>query len=437
MNEYNAYEEDQDESIDVSIEDSQEDQDESIEDTQEDWDVSIEDSQEDQDEFIEHSADSGGRDEYTEVSVESWGSRIGGSLFGIIFGIILLLASVVLLWWNEGRAVKTAKSLKEGSGAVVAITADKINASNEGKLVHLSGLATTDETLSDPVFNVSGKAITLRRSVQMYQWKENSQEKKEKKLGGKEVTTTTYTYSKKWDSKLINSAGFKKQRGHENPAAMRYENQTFTASKVSLGAFTVPLNLARNISGAQQIPAVDSHIPANLSRKAQVYSSKIYVGINPAKPKVGDVMVFHEMVKPQTVSIIAKQVGASFEPYRTSAGNDISMLRMGTHGPESMFEAAVSDNALLTWVLRVIGFVIMFIGFKLILGPLVVLADVVPIIGAFVGAGTSIVSFLLSAPLALIIIAIAWVFYRPVLGVILLAVAAASIVAIKFLPQKV
>ena len=453
MNEYNAYEEDQDE----SIEDSQENQDESTEDNQEDWDESIEDSQENQDASIEDGEDGEGvstevsveggftvtgagdvadTDEYTEVSVESWGSRIGGSLGGIIVGIILMLGAFAILWWNEGRAVKTAKSLKEGSGAVVAITADKIDASNDGKLVHLSGLATTDETVSDPVFNVSGKAITLRRSVEMYQWEENSQEKKEKKLGGKEVTTTTYSYSKKWDSKLINSAGFKKQRGHENPAAMRYENQTFTASKVSLGAFTVPLNLARNISGAQQIPAVDSHIPADLRGKAEVYSSKIYVGINPAQPKVGDVMVSHEMVKPQTISIIAKQVGSGFEPYRTSAGNDISMLRMGTHSPESMFEAAISGNALFTWVLRVVGFVIMFIGFKLILGPLVVLADVVPIVGTFIGVGTSIVSFLLAAPLTLITVAIAWVFYRPLLGVILLAVAAVGIIAIKFLPQK-
>ena len=453
MNEYNAYEEDQDE----SIEESQEDQDESTEDNQEDWDESIEESQEDQDESIEDGEDSEGvsaevsveggftvtgaadiadTDEYTEVSVESWGSRIGGSLGGIIFGIILMLGAFAILWWNEGRAVKTAKSLKEGSGAVVAITADKIDAANEGKLVHLSGLATTDETISDPVFNVSGKAITLRRSVEMYQWKETRQEKKEKKTGGKEVTTTTYSYSKNWSSTLIDSSMFKRPGGHRNPGAMRYENQTFAASMVTLGAFTLPLNLARNISGTQQIPATDSHIPADLSSNAQVYDGRIYVGLNPAAPKVGDVRISHEMVKPQTVSIIAKQVGTSFEPYRTSAGNDISMLRMGTHSPESMFEAAISGNALLTWVLRVIGFVIMFIGFKLILGPLVVLADVVPIVGAFVGVGTSIVSFLVAVPLTLITVAIAWVFYRPVLGVILLAAAAASIVAIKFLPQK-
>lgn len=445
MNEYRA---DQDEELTEDSEDMNEDyenpDEESIEEIDEDYEEpdeeSIEDIDEDyeepDDEFIEDRQDSEAPDEYTEVSEESWGSRIGGSIGGILLGVFLILGAFVVLWWNEGRAVKTSKSLKEGSGAVVAITADKIDAANEGKLVHLSGLAMTNETLSDPVFNVSGKAIALSRSVEMYQWKQDSREKKEKKLGGKEVTTTTYSYAKNWDSELIDSSQFKKQQGHENPAAMPYENQTFTANEVTLGAFTVPLDLVGRIGGAEKIPAIDSHIPVNLSNKAQVYSNRIYIGTNPSAPKVGDVMVFHEMVQPQTVSIIAKQSGSALEPYRTSAGNNISLLRMGTHSPETMFEAAISGNVFITWVLRILGFLIMFGGFKLILGPLVVLADVVPFIGMFVGVGTTIVSILLSVPLALITVAIAWVFYRPLLGVILLVVAAAGIVAIKFLPKE-
>ena len=388
---------------------------------------------EDQEEPTEGNED---QEEPTEVSVENWSSRVGSSLVGIVFGVILVLASFVLLWWNEGRAVKTAQSLEEGGGAVVAVTADKVDPGNNGNLVHLSGLATTDETISDPVFNVSGKAVTLRRSVEMYQWRERKKEKKEKQLGGKEKTTTTYSYSKDWSSSLINSSNFKKQRGHENPTAMPYENQTFSARKVTLGAFTLPLDLAHKIGGVQKIPAADSHIPANLSSKAQIYSGMIYVGGNPSAPKVGDAKVSHEMVKPQTVSIIAKQSGSSFEPYQTSVGKNIYLLKTGTHSAESMFQAEVESNTFLTWVLRFVGFLVMFIGFKLIFGPLVVLADVVPIIGTFAGVGTSIVAFLLSGPLTLITIAIAWIFYRPLLGAILLAVAAIGIVAIKLLPKK-
>ncbi|MCI5157840.1 MAG: hypothetical protein D3906_05255, partial [Candidatus Electrothrix sp. AUS1_2] len=80
-------------------------------------------------------------DSYTEVTSESWFGRIGGAIKGIIFGFILFLIAFPLLFWNEGRAVKTYKSLKEVSGAVISVLADQVDPNNEGKLVHLSGRA--------------------------------------------------------------------------------------------------------------------------------------------------------------------------------------------------------------------------------------------------------------------------------------------------------
>jgi hypothetical protein len=53
-----------------------------------------------------------------------------------------------------------------------------------------------------------------------------------------------------------------------------------------------------------------------------------------------------------------------------------------------------------------------------------VLADVIPFVGSLVGAGTGLASFLLAAMGSFVTIAIAWVFYRPVLGIALLLVAA-------------
>ena len=37
----------------------------------------------------------------------------------MLVGLVLIVAMVVLLFWNEGRAVTTARSLAEGAGAVV------------------------------------------------------------------------------------------------------------------------------------------------------------------------------------------------------------------------------------------------------------------------------------------------------------------------------
>ena len=133
------------------------------------------------------------QDRYTEVTKESWFKRLGNAFKGILFGFLLIGISFVLLFWNEGRAVKTMKTLKEGKGIVVPIRADKLDPENNGKLVHVTGKATTEEILEDSVFNVSIRAIKLKRVVQMYQWKEVVTSKTKKKLGGGTETVKTYS----------------------------------------------------------------------------------------------------------------------------------------------------------------------------------------------------------------------------------------------------
>ena len=286
------------------------------------------------------------------------------------------------------------------------------------------------------MFGISGNAIQLNRSVKMYQWHEKKEQKKEKKVGGKEVTTTTYNYVKDWSSILINSANFKKQRSHENPARMPYKGESFKASKVTLGAFSLPQAMVGRISDARDVEVTESQIPAALRSKAQALDGDFYVGNNPAAPEIGDITVSFRMVSPTNISIIAGQSGNSFAPYKTSVGREIDILKTGTHTAASMFEAAQESNALWTWILRFAGFVVMFIGFKLVFKPLVVIADVLPFLGGIVSVGTGLVSFLIAGPLSLVTIAIAWIFYRPLLGIVLLVVAAGGLAAIKFLPKK-
>lgn len=309
----------------------------------------------------ELSEDREDQDESTEEGEEIRANLGCGFLIFMFTGIIVIFGSFILLGWNEFRAVETSRSREEGERVVVAVTADKVDSGNDGKLVHLSEMATTDETISDPVFNVSGNAILLRRSVEMYQWKET-------------IRDDIHSYTRVWSPWLLDSSNFEYWRGHENPEAMPYENRTFSAHRVKLGAFTLPRNLALEIGGARKIPAADSHIPADLSNKAQVYGGRIYVGGNPSAPEVGDVRISHEVVKPQAVSLIARQSGSSFEPYRTSVGEDIYLLKTGTHSADSMFLHEMVGNTLVSTDIRDGGFLLMFLGFGFVLVALVCLA---------------------------------------------------------------
>lgn len=370
-------------------------------------------------------------DQITEVTSEGCGSRLIGSIQGIIFGFIGILVAIVLLFWNEGRAVQTYKSLEEGAGAVVSVNAQEVNPANDGNLVHMTGQATTDETLTDPLFDVSAdNAIKLRREVQMYQWVEDQDTETVQKVGGGTETRTTYTYSKEWASTYNDSGGFKEPTGHQNPP-MDFEDETQVAETVRVGAFTLSPGLVGSISGATPL-AVET-VPTLDERTARLENGGLYIGAgSPQSPQVGDYRVSFEVVRPDTVSIIAQQSGATLHPYQTKAGDALEMLEMGTASADEMFEAAQQANTVLTWVLRLVGLIIMSAAIGALFKPFVVMADVIPFLGDLVGLGLGLVSFAIGLTLSLVIIGIGWIAARPILGIALLVVAAVIIGAAVF-----
>ena len=56
---------------------------------------------------------------YQEQKTTGYGTRVGNSFKAIGTGFILFCIGTALLWWNEGRTVKTEKMLEEVGGAYV------------------------------------------------------------------------------------------------------------------------------------------------------------------------------------------------------------------------------------------------------------------------------------------------------------------------------
>ena len=366
-------------------------------------------------------------DSYTEVTNESWFGRIKNAFIGILIGLILIAGSVWLLFWNEGRTVQTYKSLKEGAGAVVSVVNDSISPANEGNLVHLSGLSTTDEVLQDSQFPVSANALMLKRTAKMYQWQESKDSKKRKKLGGGEETVTTYTYDKLWSSSVIDSSRFKKSGSHRNPGRMMFDSTTATARNVTLGAFKLTGRQVTNVNAFEELPVGNLSEMPNIGRPMSNSQGGVYIGNNANSPEIGDVLITFAQVPPTVITIVAKQERNSFAPYMTTVGKNIDLLSVGTYTAKAMFEEAQSSNTMMAWLIRLGGFVLMIIGFALLFKPLSVIADVVPFIGNIVEFGTGIIAFLLAFMVSITTIAIAWIFYRPILAIVLLVGMAAIV----------
>ena len=518
---------------------------------------------------------------YTETTTQSWGSRLGDSIKGIIVGIILFIVSFPLLFWNEGNSVKVAKALEEGRGITVEVQdISKIDPANEGKLVHMSGDATTQDVLKDTEFGIEYNGMMLYRHVEFFQWVEKTHEETKKNMGGSETTVTTYTYEKRWCDKPVDSTTFK-EAGHANQvfysvsdAEQRAENVKYGAFKFSpgmigrltnekiysLAEYKVPdklrgstrvadkyLYIGRPVLAAAAAAAANAQQPAavnaeqtkleieqlrlqvqqqqlvlnapaatekqkqdaqqeiarlekdlqqkeallkpaepiavqqaklNLEKeKVALHQLKISAqdtnlqpeqrqkidndikqaelavqqaelkvkqaelaaqpaaaqqpaqveepcSVDPANPQVGDVRITWEVISPkEAVSIVYVQTGDTFTPYHAKSGRDVALLGMGVQTADDLFTEAERNNVIFTWLVRFGGWFLMFIGLNMIFKPLSVLGDVVPFIGTLIGGATGMVAAVIAFILSIITIGIAWIWYRPVLGIALVVVA--------------
>ena len=423
---------------------------------------------------------------YTETTTTGYGTRVGNSFKAIGSGFLLFIAGTALLWWNEGRAVKTEKMLEEAGSAYVEMeNPNKKDASLEGELICGTALATTEDSLSDAQFGIGAKAISLRRTVEYYQWVEHSTEKKEDKLGGKEVTTTTYTYSKEWVGRPVESASFKDPAyQNKNTVLASFENDEQWAENVSWGAYTLPEGLVHSISsregidlaiaedllkqfdrntqtayerfyGVQQksLQPAEPVVNVVLSDSAQAVadslkavndsineamakaenkkdleyvhqaSNVLYFGRVPGSPEVGDVRVTFEKVVPAKVTVMAVVDGDTFKPFKAKNGKRFQTLVMGKKSGDEIIEDAQDANSMWTWALRILGVLMVIGGLKGIFGFVETILKVVPFIAGIFGWGVGLVCSIVGIAWSLIVIAIAWLFYRPLLGISLLVLA--------------
>ena len=413
---------------------------------------------------------------YTETTTTGYGTRVGNSFKAIGSGFLLFIAGTVLLWWNEGRAVKTEKMLDEAGSAYVEMeNPNKKDASLEGELICGTALATTEDSLSDAQFGVGAKAIALRRTVEYYQWVEHSQEKKEDKLGGKEVTTTTYTYSREWVSRPIDSGQFKDPAYQgKNTILTTVEDQEQYAENVTWGAYKLNESLIHSISSREGLDlAISEDLLKQLDGNAKTayerfYGSKqsveqpaqtaehsdsakaandsinnaianaenkkdleyvhqagniLYFGRVPGSPEVGDVRVTFEKTVPAKVTVMAVVDGDTFKPFKAKNGKRFQTLVMGKKTGDEIIEAEKEANNMWLWALRIIGVMMVIGGLKGIFGFIETILKVVPFVAGIFGWGIGVVCTVVGVVWSLIIIAIAWLFYRPLLGISLLVLA--------------
>src|SRR5262249_12940567 len=153
----------------------------------------------------------------------------------------------------------------------------------------------------DGNFGIEKKAIRLDRQAEIYQWEEKIEEKTEKKIGGGTQTIRTPKYEKIWSSTALDSSNYK-DPSKRNTGSGEFPSQRTTAAKVTIGAFTLPVELVNKIPSGAVLSATTigtDGMKPEVTQNWKPAGEYFYRGADPGSPQIGDQRVKFVLTLPQ------------------------------------------------------------------------------------------------------------------------------------------
>lgn len=350
---------------------------------------------------------------FTTTTTTGYGTRIGKSVGGAIAGVLMFLASFGVLYWNEGRTdlsviAKTATDVS-AAGAEASVAA--------GSLVSVTGTVATDETLGDGLYLKAGSYLAVDRTAEMYAWIEKKDEKSETNGGGSETTTTTYTYEMGWTDDPMETSAMQYPEGHTNPA-LTVSSDTFTVDALTVGNYTVAGDVA--MPSRTELTLTKDSI--NVVNGTALSGNYVYKGTGTASaPQVGDVRVSYKVLKPGFSGTIFGAIdGSTIVQFTNDDGDSLYRLFTGTR--TAAIATLHDEFVTMGWILRVVGFLMMWFGLMGVLGPISTLLDVLPFLGSTSRFAVSLITLPIALVLSIATILISMVLHSVVALVITLLV---------------
>ncbi len=335
--------------------------------------------------------------------------RRRSSVPATIFGFLFLFLSTIGLWLNEGRSVDQMDALYEMQQAIVTLPDTKYQADLDNKPILIQGKVKAISPVEDPEFKISTNGLVLKRTVEMYQWKQMARDEARNE--------TSYSYKKEWSSEPIDSSNFKDPEAHYNPP-FPYPNKSFT-TEAKIGDYTLSNEVLNKISTSKVLGL--SSFPHKIN-DAINHKSFLFMGKDITAPTLGDVKISYKYAPEGDYSIAAKASKQLLINYTTENNKSLSFVRNGIVSVSKIFNDEQSNNTALTWALRFAGLFVMFLSFFTMLRFFTAFSDYIPIVGPLLNGVNSIIAGVLTLIFGSLVIAIAWFSARPMLSISILII---------------
>lgn len=394
-----------------------------------------------------------------------------GAMVGACVGTLLFLGSIVLLGWNEFNFVRNVQILDKVSGSVIEVGCSPLDGHMDNPIWTSCPMSQTFDFTTDPrlaslipimkfMNSATGdlKGATFTPQSKILQWTE----KKSDKQGDDQ-----YSYKLEWVSSKVDSSSFYcvQHQGASgcpinDPPNNIGDIPPVLKSAVEAPQFTLAIGNTDEPARSYFLNAGLSHLipfwPLSLTsgnlgilpglssnQQATISQSTLQLSSSPNQATVGDVQTTFQLAAAPLgyiYSVIALQSrdpsivagSAVFSAWGTGmkgSFSTVNWLQAGYATKSEMVENKKQENSSTTWVLRMAGFLCMFFGLVLVTHPVAVVPEVLPCCGSYLGeiVGCILCSLCLCVSLGLstLVIGVAWVAARPLVGGLLLAGAAA------------
>jgi hypothetical protein len=185
------------------------------------------------------------------------------------------------------------------------------------------------------------------------------------------------------------------------------------SADVKLGAFHVDAGVLDQADNFKPLAtSIAGKVPSGYRQEGDF----LFNGGDIKNPAVGDIRVSFSGIAPQTFAIVAQDVAGTLSPYQAANGYVIALLEPGVVSGAQLFSERKQREGKLTWIFRGVGFVLMLVGFMMMMSFVVTLSSVIPFLSGLVEGGAFVIAITAAVPITLLTIAFAWLTLRPLIA---------------------
>ncbi len=314
-----------------------------------------------------------------------------GSYLVLFLGIALFFVAVSTIIYSELQSSRRAVTLNEMAHLVRDVSGEeRVFSEYEGDYVFVNGQMSSQAMLSDQEFALQARAITLQRSVEIFQSVERVEQitgaERERRIKQGLPTATTVYYSQWVPAAVENSPPAIAQSSSSAAQHLHYSSYIQYAKHVMLGAYQLTPSILERLNLPQVV--VDHtklDIPVKLASRVTMDEHYLYILSSDHRaqqreaasisPQLGDQRLRWYVTLPgEHLSIIAQQQGMGLVPLSSSSEKDVTISHLGLTTLPALLEYSADRESYEKRTLRLGVVLVLWIAFCFITGRMVRIA---------------------------------------------------------------